>query len=116
MQLVTSNNTLQELQTRLLDEIQDLQNKIHPEHSTTFDRSIQNRIVLLKQIIRLMERYPNVTVNELLYLIDCRIEGEKIVLHHARTTDMSQIHHDNRDSLEYIRFIVRKAGKVKWEN
>lgn len=63
-----------------------------------------------------MERYPNMTAKELLYLIDCRIEGEKIVLDQARTADLSQIHYDNRDSSEHIRFIVKKAGKVKWED
>jgi sensor domain CHASE-containing protein len=74
MQCVTSDNTLQDVQKRLLDEIEDSQNKVYPVHSTTFNRSIQNRIVLVKQILRLMERYPKMTVKELLYLIECRIE------------------------------------------
>jgi len=116
MQRVTSDNTLQDLQIRLLDEIEDSQNKIHPNHATTFNRSIENKIVLVKQILRIMERYPNMTVKELLYLVDCRIEGEKILLSDSKTIDVSQIHYDNRDNMERIRFIGRKAGKVKWED
>jgi len=29
---------------------------------------------------------------------------------------MDQVHYDNRDNLERIQFIVRDAGKVKWED
>jgi len=116
MQLITSDNAVQELQ-RLLDEIEDSQKKIHPNHATTFNRSIENKIVLVKQILRLLERYPKMTVKELLYLIECRIEGEKIVLSSYRwSIEMDQVHYDNRDNLERIRYIVRKAGKVKWED
>ncbi|MDQ5869012.1 MAG: hypothetical protein M3530_04700 [Thermoproteota archaeon] len=112
MQRVTYHNTLKELQIRLLDEIEDLQNKQKFQHSTTFNRSIQNKIALVKQILLLTERYPKMAVKELLYLIDCRIEGEKILLSNCRTTDVSQIHHENCDNIERIRYIVRKAGKV----
>jgi len=64
-------------------------------------------MVLVKQILRLTERYPNMILKELLYLIDCRIEGEKILLDNARTIDVTQTHYDNLDNMERIRFIVR---------
>jgi hypothetical protein len=116
MQRVTCDNTLEELQRELLDEIEITQRRIHPAHATTFNRSIQNKIVLAKQILRLMERYPKMTVKELLYLIECKIEGEKIVLSYCRSIDMAQVHYGNRDNMEQIRFIIRDAGKVKWED
>jgi hypothetical protein len=117
MQLITSDGTLQDVQRRLLDEIEISQKKIHPAHATTFNASIQNKIVLAKQILRLIERYPKMTVKELLYLIECRIEGEKIVLSSYRwSIEMDQVHYDNRDNLERLRFIVRDAGKAKWED
>jgi hypothetical protein len=50
-----------------------------------------------------------------LYLIECRIEGEKIVISSFRwSIEMDQIHYDNRDNLERIQFIVWDAGKLKW--
>lgn len=64
-----------------------------------------------------MVRYPRVTVKELLYLIESRIEGEKIVLSSCHwSVEMNQVHYDNRDNLERIQFIVLDAGKVKWED
>ena len=62
-----------------------------------------------------MERYPKMTVKELLYLIEFRIENEKIVLSLYRwLIEIDQVHDDNRDNLERIQFIVWDAGKLKW--
>ena len=41
---------------------------------------MQNKIDHANRILRLMDRYPNMTVEELFYLIACRIEGEKYVI------------------------------------
>ena len=113
MQKVTWDHTFENVQKGLLDEIKATEERIHPMHSTTFNRSMQNKIDLEKQILRLMEKYPKMTVNELLYLIECKIEGEKIVLSRYRwSIEMDQVHYDNRDNLEWIQFVVRDAGKV----
>ena len=32
------------------------------------------------RMLRLIDRYPNMTVKDLLYLIECRIEGEKFII------------------------------------
>ncbi len=72
---------------------------------------------LAKQILRLMGRYPKMTVKEILYLIEGRIEGEKnssFVLSLVNRND--QVHYDNKDNLERIQFAVWDAGKVKWED
>jgi hypothetical protein len=39
---------------------------------------MQNKVDHVNRILRLMDRYPQMTVKELLYLIECRTEGEKI--------------------------------------
>jgi hypothetical protein len=115
MQKVTWDHTFKNVQKGLLDEIKATEKRIHPVHSTTFNRSMQNKIDLAKQILRLMKRYPKMTLKDLLYLIECRIEGEKIVLSSYRwSIEMDQIHYDNRDNLERIQFIVWDAGKLKW--
>ncbi len=114
MQKVTWDHTFENVQKGLLDEIKATEKRIHPVHSMTFNGSMQNKIELAKQILRLMERYPKMTVNELLYLIECKIEGEKIVLSCYRwSIEMDQVHYDNRDNLERIQFVVWDAGKVK---
>ena len=41
---------------------------------------MQNKIDHANRILRLINRYPNMTVEELFYLIACRIEGEKYVI------------------------------------
>ena len=41
---------------------------------------MQNKIDHANRILRLMDRYPKMTVEELFYLIACRIEGEKFVI------------------------------------
>ncbi len=117
MQSVIPDDRLPEVRTRLLDEIEATQNRIHPAHHPLFDLTMQNKIDLAKQILRFMERYPKMSVKELLYLIDCKIEGEKIVLSSCRwSIEMDQVHYDNRDNLERIQFIIWDAGKVKWED
>lgn len=96
MQHVTSDSTLQKIQRGLLDEIDDSKKRIHPAHAKTFNGSMQNRIDLAKQILWLME--CDVTVEELLYLIDCRIEGEKVVLSYCSSIALAQVHCDHHCS------------------
>ncbi len=117
MQGVISDNRLQEVRARLLEEIKATEKRIHPVHANTFNNSMKNKIGHANQILRLMDRYPNLTVKELLYLIECRIEGEKFVIHSYRwSVEMLQVAYDNRDNLERLYFIVWHASKVQWED
>jgi hypothetical protein len=43
-------------------------------------RLMKNKIDHANRILCIMDRYPNMMVKELLYLIECRIEGEKFVI------------------------------------
>src|SRR5438093_11931614 len=116
MQSLKGADQLKEISKRLLDEIQDTQRQIFPDHAPTFNNSLKNKIRLMRQILRLMDRYPNMTAKRLLYLLDCKIEGEKFLLDFAKTIDVTDEHFDNLENLEWIRFAVRKAGNVKWED
>jgi hypothetical protein len=100
----------------LLEEIQDQQRQIFPDHAPTFNNSLRNKIRLMRQILRIIDRYPEVAVKHLLYFIECKIEGEKFLLNFYNTVELSDPHFDNIDNLEHIRFLIRKAGKVKWES
>ena len=70
----------------------------------------------MRQILRIIDRYPNIPVKQLLYLIECKIEGEKFLLDFSKTVDLTDLSLDNVENLEHIRFLVRQAGKVKWED
>ena len=60
-----------------------------------------------------MDRYPNMTVEELFYLIACRIEGEKFVVSCYRwSVPMLQETYDNRDNLERLQYLVRPSFRT----
>jgi hypothetical protein len=107
MQAVIPDNRLQAVRTRLLEEIKATKKRIHPVHHPLFNLTMQNKIDHANRILRLMERYPNMTVKELLFLIECRIEGEKFVFSSYRwSVPMLQDTYDNRDNLEMLQFLV----------
>ena len=80
MQYVIPDNRLQAIRTRLLEEIKVTKKRIHPDLHPLFNLTMQNKIDHANRILRLMDRYPNMTVKDLLYLIECTIEGEKFVI------------------------------------
>ena len=118
MQSVIPDNRLQNVRTRLLEEITATKKRIHPDLHPLFNLTMQNKIDNANRILRLMDRYPNMTVEELFYLIACRIEGEKFVISSYRwSVSMLQETYDNRDNLERLQYLVwDAAGKVQWED
>jgi hypothetical protein len=112
---VIPDDKLQAVRTRLLDEIKATEKRIHRDLHPLFNLTMQNKIDHANRILRLMDRYPNLTVKELLFLIECRIEGEKFVISSYRwSVQMLQEQYDNRDNLERLQFLVWDAGKVQW--
>jgi hypothetical protein len=52
-----------------------------------------------------------------LFLLECRIEGEKFVISsYRRSVQMLQEQNDNRDNLERLQFLVWDEGKVQWRD
>jgi hypothetical protein len=114
MQSIIPDNRLQAVRTRLLEEIKATRKKIHPVLHPLFNLTMQNKIDHANRILRLMARYPNMTVKDLLYLIECRIEGEKFVISSYRwSVQMLQEQYDNRDNLERLQFLVWNEGKAQ---
>jgi len=57
------------------------------------------------------------TEKDLLFTIECRIEGEKFVISSYRwSVQMLQEQYDNRDNLERLQFLVWDEGKVQFED
>jgi len=111
MQTVIPDNRLQDVQTRLLEEIKATKKRINPVHHPLFNLTMQNKIDHANRILRLMDRYPNITLEELFYWIACRIEGEKFVVSSYRwSVPMLQETYDNRDNLEMLQFLVWHEG------
>lgn len=116
MQSITHTDQMKVIIRCLLEEIQDQQRQIFPDHAPTFNNSLKNKIRLIRQILRIIDRYPNIPVKELLYIVDCKIGGEKFLLDSSKTVDFTDLYFDNVENLQHIRFLVMKAGKVKWED
>src|SRR6476620_98202 len=115
MQSVIPDNRLQAIRTRLLDEIRATKKRIHPALHQLFNLTMQNKIDHANRILRLMDRYPKMTVKDLLYLIECRIEGEKFVISsYRRSVQMLQEQYDNRDNLERLQFLIWDEGNVQF--
>jgi hypothetical protein len=118
MQSVIQDNRLQDVRSRLLEEIKATMKRIHRDLHPLFDLTMQNKIDHANRILRVLDRYPYLTVKDLLYLIECRIEGEKYVISSYRwSVPMLQETYDNRDDLERLHYLVWDAGgKVQWED
>ena len=65
MQSVIPDNRLQDVRARLLEEIKATKKRINPIHHPLFNLTMQNKIDHAHRILHLMERYPNMTVEEL---------------------------------------------------
>ncbi len=118
MQTIIPDNRLQAVRTRLLDEIKASKKRINPVHHPLFNLTMKNKIEHANRIMRVMDRYSNITVEELFYLIACRIEGEKFVISSYRwSVPMLQETYDNRDNLERLQYLVWDAGgKAQWDD
>ena len=115
MQTVIPENKPQAVRTRLLEEIKVTKKRIHRELHPLFNLTMQNKIDHANRILQLMDRYPKMTVNELLYFIECRIEGDKFVISSYRwSVPMLQETYDNRDNLEMLQFLVWHEGVGQW--
>ena len=80
MQRIIPESKLHAVRTRLLEEIKVTKKRTNPVHHPLFNLTMQNKIDHANRILRIMDRYPNMTVKELLFLIESRIEGEKFVI------------------------------------
>jgi hypothetical protein len=117
MQRIIPESRLQAVRTRLLEEIKATKKRINPVHHPLFNLTMQNKIDHANRILHLMDRYPNITVEELFYLIACRIEGEKFVISSYRWSVPMLQETYNRDNLERLQYLVWDAGgKVQWED
>ena len=112
---VIPDDKLQAVRTRLLDEIKATKKRIHHDLHPLFNLTMQNKIDHANRILRIMDRYSNMKVKELLFLIECRIEGEKFVVSSYRwSVQMLQETYDNRDNLEMLQFLVWHEGVGQW--
>jgi len=115
MQSVIQKNKLQAIRRRLIEEIEATRKRIHRDLHPLFNLTMKNKIDHATRILRLMDRYLDMTAKELLFLIESRIEGEKFVISSYRwSVPMLQETYDNRDNLEVLQFLVWHEGVGQW--
>ena len=112
MQSVIPDNRLQAVRIRPLEEIKATKKRIHRDLHPLFNLTMQNKIDHANRILGLMDRYPNMTVKELLFLIESRIEGEKFVNGKHVGTTMTDTFKDIKDKiLDIVSFDKNKEDK-----
>ena len=62
MQRVIPENRLQDVRTRLLEEIKATKKRKHPVNHPLFNLTMQNKIDHTNRILRLIDQYPNMTI------------------------------------------------------
>jgi hypothetical protein len=111
---VVPENKLEAIRKRLIEEIDVTRKRKHPSLHPLFNLTMENKIDHTNRILLLMDRYPEMTVKELLFLIESRIEGEKFVISSFRwSVPMLQETYDNRDNLEMLKFLVWHEGVLQ---
>ena len=73
-------NELPGIERKLLVEIERSKNEIHPSHATSFTVITENRIALPKEILGIIEDNANITQEELVDLVDHKLETEEKAL------------------------------------
>lgn len=86
----------------LLETIQEQRREIFPDHAPTFNNLLKYKIRLMKQMLRIIHRFPNIPVMLLLYFVECKIEREKFILDISKFVDLTDELFDNVEKFEHI--------------
>ena len=110
--VITSNNEFEKLKAVLNAEIRELKKEVKPIHSLTFNQTIQRKIELINSTLETIESNPSMTMQELVDLIEYRIEGEERELDDSTSVfETDKIFIELR-ILEWIRLTVREVGQL----
>jgi hypothetical protein len=97
----------QELLEKLAREDDRLHNDIQFHHALFFRRWVEKKIELINQSRNLIQGNPDLTINELVSILDNRIEREARKLDKTRTFEKREIIYNNLSAMEWIRNVVR---------
>ncbi len=98
---------LQQLERKLASESEGLRNNVRSVHNPRLKRSLKRNIELLNWTLQTIELNPNITIQELEILVDCKIESLEWELGDAQTRwQTDSIFYEIR-TLEWILFTVK---------
>lgn len=104
---------IQAIARKLLLEIERSEKECHPSHAPTFTIIVETRIALLMEILSIVEDNLNITEEELVAIIDNKLESEEKALDRSNNIfDIDRIFTNVR-ILDWIKYlIIEKNGRV----
>src|SRR6185312_6446640 len=98
---------VRQLERKLASEYEDLKKNVKSLHTPTFMRSLKRKVQLINWTLQLIELNPNIPIQELEVLIDCKIESLEKELGDAKYRWKSDRIYDEIRSLEWILFMIK---------
>ncbi|HEY7109697.1 MAG TPA: hypothetical protein VH415_09735 [Nitrososphaeraceae archaeon] len=104
---------LQEIERKLLVEVDRSKKELHPSHAPTFITIIETRIALLKEILSIIEDNSNMTEEELVAFLDHKLEAEENAMYNSSNVFDTDRIFTNVRILEWIKYLImEKNGRV----
>jgi hypothetical protein len=98
---------VQQLERKLASESEALKKNVKSLHTPTLMRSLKRKVQLINWTLQLIELNPNIAVQELEILIDCKIDSLETELGEAQSRWQSDRIYDEIRSLEWILFMIK---------
>ena len=99
----------QELKKHFTKKVNQLDSEMQLEHGPIFSRLTERKLKLIGETMGTIDRNPNMTMYELSYLVEDRIDSEEIELANSKTFEEKEIIYHNISALECISYLVRKV-------
>ena len=98
---------VRQLERKLASESEDLKKNVKSLYTPTLMRSLKRKVQLINWTLQLIELNPNIPIQELEVLIDCKIDSLKTELGDAQSRWQSDRIYDEIRSLEWILFMIK---------
>ena len=98
---------VQQLERKLASESEDLKKNVRSLHTPTLMRSLKRKVQSINWTVQLIELNPNISIQELEILVDCKIDSLDTELDDAQSQWQSDRIYDEFRSLEWILFMIK---------
>ena len=98
---------VQQLERELASESEALQKNVKSLHTPTLMRSLKRKVQLINWTLQLIELNPNIAIQQLEILIDCKIDSLETELSDAQSRWQSDRIYDEIRSLEWTLFMIK---------
>ena len=98
---------VQQLERKLASESEDLKKNVESLHTPTLMRSLKRKVQLINWTLELIELNPNIAIQQLEILIDCKIDSLETELGDAQSRWQGDRIFNEIRSLEWILFMIK---------